>query len=180
MSKKALFLDRDGVINKDLGYISKKEDFDFIDGIFDLVKLANNNNYLVFVITNQSGISRGYYTEDDFIKLTEWMKKVFISKGAFIKKVFYCTSLPFEKKDKNLKENYRRKPNPGMIMEAKKEFNVDLTNSILVGDKLSDIQAGKTAEVGLNILLEKNYSSFRISKNCKKVKSLHQIIPLLN
>lgn len=178
MSKKALFLDRDGVINKDLGYVSKKEDFIFTNGIFNLVRFAKKQDYLVIVITNQSGIARGFYSEKEFNLLTKWMCEVFKSNDSLIDKVYFCPSLPFKKKQKNLKENYMRKPNPGMIFEAKKDFDLDLTKSVLIGDKITDVQAGISARVGINLLFNKSIKLEK-PKDFKKVTYLKEAIPYL-
>lgn len=139
----ALFLDRDGVINVDHGYVGKQEDFEFFPGIFDLCRIVKQAGYLVFVVTNQSGIGRGYYTEQDFLKLNDWMCGVFKEHGVEIDKVYYCPSL----------DSPNRKPGPGMILRAAEEFDVDLSRSVLVGDKDTDIQAGIAAGVGINLLL---------------------------
>ncbi len=90
----ALFLDRDGVINIDHAYVCKKENFEFVDGIFDLCKRAINLGYRIFVITNQAGIGRGYYSEQDFLSLTDWMCEVFKSHGVLIDKVYFCAFHP--------------------------------------------------------------------------------------
>lgn len=152
MSQPALFLDRDGVINVDHAYVHKKENFEFIDGIFDLCRKAKQLGYLIIVVTNQAGIGRGYYSENDFSKLTDWMKQVFSSENAEISQVYYCPFHPDHgigpyKKDSNL-----RKPNPGMILQAAKDFDINLNNSLLIGDKVSDIQAGMKAGIGRNFL----------------------------
>jgi len=151
---KALFLDRDGVINIDKGYVHKIEDFEFIDGIFDICEFFQKEGFLIFIITNQAGIARSYYSEKIFQYLTNWMLKEFEKRGINITKVYYCPHHPdFTGKCKC------RKPNPGMILTAKKEFDIDLENSILIGDKISDIEAGKNAGIGLNILF--NQTNFR-------------------
>lgn len=142
---KALFLDRDGVINVDRGYVYKQEDFEFIDGIFEFCRCAKQLGYLIFVITNQSGIGRGYYTDHDFRSLSDWMCGVFKEQGVYIEKIYYCPSRPEE-------NSPDRKPMPGMILRAAEEFDIDLAMSVLVGDKNSDIQAGIAAGVGVNLL----------------------------
>ncbi len=146
---KAVFLDRDGVINIEKNYVYKIEDFEFIDGIFDLCKKYQQEGYLLIVITNQAGIARGYYTEEQFRVLTDWMVKKFEEQGISIAKVYFCPHHP-----DFTGECECRKPNPGMILQAAKEFKLDLSKSILIGDKMSDIEAGERAGVGTNIVIK--------------------------
>ena len=148
----ALFLDRDGVINIDHAYVSKPEHFEFVDGIFELCRNAKRLGYLIFVVTNQAGIGRGYYTEQDFLKLTEWMCGVFKVQGVNIDKVYFCPSHPEHGIGQYKVDSLYRKPGPGMILQAAEEFGVDLARSLLVGDKESDIQAGVAAGVAFNLL----------------------------
>lgn len=143
---KALFLDRDGVINIDKGYIHKIEDFEFIEGIFDLCRLFQINGYKIVVVTNQSGIAKKYYTVRDFEKVTCWMIGKFNEQGLNIAKVYYC---PFE-------TSYRRKPRPGMLLDASAEFNLDLERCVLIGDKPSDILAAKNAGLKYHVLVKSN------------------------
>lgn len=152
MSHPALFLDRDGVINVDYQYVSKIEEFEFIEGIFDLCRHAKKRGYLICIVTNQSGIGRGYYTEDDFMRLTDWMCHRFIQEGAPIDKVYYCAMNPEHGTEQSIRDSYFRKPNPGMILKAAQELDIDLSRSVLVGDKETDIQAGIAAKVGCNLL----------------------------
>lgn len=175
MSRPALFLDRDGVINVDHGYVSKPEQFDFIEGIFDLVVAANRAGYLTIVVTNQAGIGRGYYTEADFHRLTDWMCSQFAMRGAQIDAVYYCPSHPEYGIGKYRKDDDCRKPAPGMLLQAQNELDIDLKRSVLVGDKLSDIQAGKRAGVGILIYYGDEsgaVSNIRISR-------LSQVVPYL-
>jgi D-glycero-D-manno-heptose 1,7-bisphosphate phosphatase len=152
MNQRALFLDRDGVINVDHGYVYKLEDFQFVDGIFELCRQAIASGYLIFVITNQAGIGRGYYSTADFDYLTKWMREEFIAQGILISKVYYSPFHSTHGLGKYKKDDESRKPRPGMIHQAVKEFGIDLSGSVLVGDKYSDIQAGKNAGVRTNIL----------------------------
>jgi len=138
--KPALFLDRDGVINVEKNYLFKKEDFEFIDGIFELCSFYQSKNYLIIVVTNQSGIARGYYTEADFSNLTFWMLSEFSKNGVEIDQVYHCPHHP----DISGKCECR-KPNPGMLLQAQKDFNIDMKNSIMIGDKERDIQAALNA-----------------------------------
>ena len=147
MLAKALFLDRDGVINVDHGYVYRKEDIEFIDGIFDLVSAAKKSGYLNIIVTNQSGIGRGYYTSQNFHDLTKWMKEQFVVHNSIIDAVYFC---PYHPDGSGKYSRYKkfRKPEPGMILQAALEHNINLKGSILVGDSLSDIQAGIAAGVG--------------------------------
>lgn len=157
--RRALFLDRDGVINIEKNYVSRIEEFEFIDGIFDLCRLADKLGFLIIVITNQAGIGRGYYSEADFQHLTQWMVGRFAEEGVTIAGVYHCPDHPTAGVGEYLRESYDRKPNPGMLLRAKDEFDLDLTGSILVGDKDSDIQAGIAAGVGANLLLSHDESN---------------------
>ena len=116
MQTKALFLDRDGTINVDYGYVYQSERFELIDGIIDLCRKAQEKGYLIIVITNQSGIARGYYTDADFQKLNQYMIDVFTKEGVTITDVFYCPEL----------SGPRRKPECGMFLEAQKKYNIDM------------------------------------------------------
>jgi D-glycero-D-manno-heptose 1,7-bisphosphate phosphatase len=149
---KALFLDRDGVININHGYVHTKDNFDFIDGIFDLVCVAKSLGYLVLVVTNQAGIGRGYYSEDQFCELTDWMCAEFERHGAPLDKVYFSPYHPTAGIGIYRKDDDTRKPRPGMILKAKEDFNLVLDACVLVGDKASDIEAGIAAGVGTNVL----------------------------
>lgn len=171
---KAVFLDRDGVINVDKGYVHKVEDFEFVDGIFELCEFFQRNGYLIIVITNQAGIARGYYTEEDFLKLTDWMLKEFKIRGIDIAKVYYCPHHP-----DFTGPCFCRKPQPGLILKAKDEFDIDLSNSFLIGDKESDIMAGLNAGVG-NIIFLSDFESDDINRdNIIVVKNLRDIVKFL-
>jgi D-glycero-D-manno-heptose 1,7-bisphosphate phosphatase len=134
--KKALFLDRDGVINKEKNYLYKIEDFEFVDGVFETCRYFQEKGYLLIIVTNQAGIARGKYTEQDYQILTDWMLAEFEKQGIMIRKVYHCPHHP-----EFTGECECRKPKPGMLIEAKKEFDIDMSNSIMVGDKNSDIEA---------------------------------------
>lgn len=157
--KKALFLDRDGVINQDVSYLSQPRDFQFLDGIFDLCRTAQEKGYLIIVVTNQSGIARGYYTESDFLSLTNWMCAKFEEQGITISKVYYCPFHPERGVGPYRRESEDRKPKPGMILKASDEFTLNLDASILIGDKDSDVQAGRSAGVGTLLLMPKKYET---------------------
>ena len=132
MKIKALFLDRDGVINIDYGYVYQIEKFEFTKGIFDLLRLFLDKGYLLFIVTNQSGIGRGYYSEEDFQLLTLWMLDEFKRENIKIMSVEHCNHAP--------EENCAcRKPQIGMVENILAQYEIDLENSWLIGDKQSDI-----------------------------------------
>ena len=153
MNRKALFLDRDGVINVNHGYVHKIDDFQFIDGIFDLARLASTENYVICIVTNQAGIGRGYYSEAEFHHLTDWMCARFRAEGAVISKVYYSPYHPIHGIGKYKKKHHSRKPEPGMLVQAINDFSIDPESSILIGDKATDIQAGVAAGVGTNLYI---------------------------
>jgi D-glycero-D-manno-heptose 1,7-bisphosphate phosphatase len=146
---KALFLDRDGTINLEKNYVFRIEDFEFTPGIFELIKNYQNKGFLLFVITNQSGLARKYYTETDFFRLNNWMIRQFLKQGIEITKVYHCPHHPEITGKCNC-----RKPEPGMILQAIQEFNIDPVNSVLIGDKKRDILAGEKAGIGKNLYIQ--------------------------
>lgn len=166
ITKKALFLDRDGVINEDLGYVSKIDDFRFCDGLFAALREFARAGYLLVVVTNQSGIGRGYYSEADFLKLSQYMLDELKKQEIKIEKIYHCPHAP--------EQNCPcRKPAPGMILRAASELCLDLKSSILIGDKQSDIQAAKQAGVGRAYLLgDKLKGVLDVLKVLKKEKIL--------
>lgn len=135
---KAVFLDRDGVINVDKEYVLKIEDFELIPNTIDALKIMQEGGYILIIITSQSGIGRGYYTEQDFQKLNRHMLGLFSAKGIKISKVYHCPHSPDEGCN-------CRKPNISIINEAEKEFGIELKKSYVIGDKTSDIEMGKRA-----------------------------------
>ncbi len=159
MLSKALFLDRDGVVNHDLGYVNKSSDIVFIDDIFKLTKMAQDLNYLIIVITNQSGIARGKYTEDEFLKLSSWIKDRFFANGVNLTRTYYCPHHPDFGNQKYKKVCLCRKPGSLLFNQAKEDFNIDMKASIMIGDKLSDLEAAKNAEVGSLLLFSNNINS---------------------
>ena len=146
---RALFLDRDGVINHDSGYTSVADNFKFIDGIFDLCRAAKQLGYLLIVVTNQAGIGRGYYSEQDFLTLTQWMRERFEQEDAPITDVFYCPYHPEHGVGHYKIDSFDRKPNPGMLLRASEIHGINLDHSIMIGDKDSDMQAAIKAGVGV-------------------------------
>lgn len=147
MNRPALFLDRDGVINVDHAYVHRKEDFHFVDGIFALVAEANRKGYWVVVVTNQAGIGRGYYTESEFHELMAWVRQQFSLNGGKIDAVYFCPDHPEHGVGEYRRASDFRKPAPGMLLQAAVDLDIDLANSIMVGDKASDMEAALAAGV---------------------------------
>jgi len=147
--KKALFLDRDGVINVDSGYVHRVEDFVPVEGVFEFCKEAVRRGYLLIVITNQSGIARGMFTELDFEALTVHMRALFASAGCPLTDVFHCPEL----------EGPDRKPAPGMFLKARDRWQLDMAASVSVGDSPRDLVAGEAAGVGRNLLFTGSFSA---------------------
>ena len=135
---KAVFLDRDGTINIDKGYLYKISDFEFLPNAVEALKILQNAGYLLIIITNQSGIGRGYYTEEDFMKLNEYMKNELRKNGVNISGVYYCPHLPDAKIERYRKVCECRKPSLGLFERAVHDFDIDLSQSYAVGDKLRD------------------------------------------
>ena len=138
--KKAIFLDRDGVINKEVNYLSDPDEFELLEGTAEALKLLKEQNYLLIVITNQSGLARGYFTEETLSDIHNKMKRLLKEKGVKLDDIFYCPHHP-----KFTGECSCRKPKPGMILNAQDKYKIDLKRSYMVGDTLSDIKAGKNA-----------------------------------
>ena len=173
MTIKTIFLDRDGVINKEINYLHKIEDFEFINGVFEACQYLESLNYKIIITTNQSGISRGYYTESDFQKITKWMLSQFNNNNIDILDVIHCPHLPSDFCD-------CRKPKPGMLLSAKTKHNIDMENSWMIGDKENDIQAANNAGIINTILVKSGHEIDEINSNSKftldSIKDIHKAI----
>lgn len=153
MKKRALFLDKDGVVNIDHGYVCTPERTEFIDGIFELCRASTQRGYLNVVVTNQAGIARGYYTEVEFLAYMEWLRSEFCRHDARLDAIYYCPHHPAHGLGSYLRDCSCRKPKPGMILAAARDFELDLAGSVLLGDTASDVAAGHAAGVGTCIQL---------------------------
>jgi D-glycero-D-manno-heptose 1,7-bisphosphate phosphatase len=147
MSGKALFLDRDGVVNVEIGYLHRVEDVKFVPGIFSLCRTAMRLGYRLVVVTNQAGIARGYYSEADFETLMSWMRGELRAQGVELDAVYYCPYHPEHGIGDYKREHEDRKPGAGMLLRAQREFGVSLADSVMVGDRCSDIAAANRAGV---------------------------------
>ena len=168
------------MINVNHGYVHDPENFEFIDGIFEVARAAHASGYKLIVITNQSGIGRGYYSEEQFNKLTAWMCNEFLNAGAPIEKVYFSPFHPTAGFGAYKKDDVSRKPRPGMINRAQREMNLNLGSSILIGDKVSDIKAGTAAGVGLNILFGQRQPSELSGLPYHAITTLREALPFLN
>lgn len=150
---KAVFLDRDGVINHDHAYVHKIADFRFIDGVFDACRHLQQLGYVLVVVTNQSGIGRGMYSEHDFAVLTQWMLAEFQRHQVDIKSVYFCPHHPEKALAEYQQDCACRKPNPGMLQQAVAEWQIDVSQSLMIGDKADDMRAAAAAGVARKILV---------------------------
>ena len=150
MTIKTIFLDRDGVINKEVEYLFRISDFEFIEGVFDVCLYFQQLDYKIIIISNQSGIARGYYTKSDYQKITEWMLNQFNIKGISILDILYCPHGPESSCN-------CRKPKPGMLIEAKDKYNIDMKDSWMIGDKETDIEAANLAGINNTILVRSGH-----------------------
>lgn len=150
----ALFLDRDGVVNREVGYIFKPEQVEFMPGIFELCRSAQAMSYKLIIITNQAGIARGLYSENDLHILMCWMIEQFAHAHVRLDGYYYCPHHPEHGIGEYRMDCLDRKPQAGMFLRAARDHKIDLSESLLVGDRYSDIQAGAAAGVGKLFLLE--------------------------
>lgn len=170
---RALFLDRDGVVNVDTGYLHRIEDVEFFPGIFALCRHFQDRGYLIFIITNQAGIPKGLCTEQDFAHLMEWMIQQFKDEGIEIAKVYHCSHHP------DFTGPCRcRKPEPGMFLDAKAEYDLDMDKCVNFGDKQSDAEAGRRAGIKQNVLLRNDLypvgevADYSIIENIEELKRI--------
>lgn len=176
----ALFVDRDGVINVDSGYVHRKDQFELVPGIIELCRSARSIDLPVIVVTNQAGIGRGFFTEREFVELTDWMKEQFSLWGAPLFDVYYCPTHPEYGIGEHRRESADRKPNPGMFLRAVQDHAIDLERSVMVGDRASDLVAASKAGIGVRILLRSaQYPDESTQEATHVISALEEAIPLL-
>jgi D-glycero-D-manno-heptose 1,7-bisphosphate phosphatase len=174
MAIKTIFLDRDGVINHDEHYLYKITEFKFFDGIFDACQHFQRLGYEIIIVTNQSGIARGYYKESDYEKITRWLINQFNKRDIKILDIFHCPHEPKSNCD-------CRKPKPGMFFQAKKKHDINMKKSWMIGDKETDIQAAIAAGIILNTILINSSSQIEVkdSKASYFIKSVNDISKII-
>jgi len=160
MAIKTIFLDRDGVVNKEVRYLYRLSDFEFVIGILDACVYFQKLGYEIVIVTNQSGIARGYYNENDYLELTEWMLGQFKDNGINILDTFYCPHGPESSCN-------CRKPKPGMLIEAKDKYNISMKDSWMIGDSESDIKAANAAGISNTILVKSGHLVDESNSNSK-------------
>ncbi|MDB2700661.1 HAD family hydrolase [Alphaproteobacteria bacterium] len=153
---KTIFLDRDGVINKDFGYVNKWDDFELINGALEALQILTTNKFNIIIVTNQAGIAKGFYTENDFKKLTNQFENFCLNNNIKILHTFYCPHHKDGVIKKYAIDCKSRKPNSGMFFKAAKLYNIDLEKAIMVGDNDTDIAASKGAGIKTNYLIKSN------------------------
>lgn len=153
MMRKAAFLDRDGVINADHGYVYEAENFEWLPGVFEACRRLSEAGYALVVVTNQSGIGRGYYDEAAFLRLTDWMKATLAEHGAPVEAVYFCPHHPEKALGAYKTACDCRKPAPGMLLQAAADLSIDLSQSVVFGDKPGDMTAARRAGVPIRIQL---------------------------
>ena len=164
--KKAIFLDRDGTIIADRGFVHKKEDVELLPGAARAIRMANQAGFLVVVVTNQSGVARGYFTEKEVQALHQHLTEILAQEGARIDAFYYCPHHPEATVEAYRKACSCRKPWPGLILKAARELSIDLTQSWMIGDSPRDVEAGKKA--GCKTIL--------LDENTNLEKAIHQIL----
>ena len=177
---RAIFLDRDGVINIDKGYVYKWENFEFIKGTIKALKKIQSLQYKIIVVTNQSGIARGFYTESEFQVLNKTFLNYLDSKNIVVNGIYHCPHHPLFSKGE-FSDCYCRKPKPGLFLKAAKENKIVLSESIAIGDKDSDLIAAKKAGIKKRFLIKNNqYKSYSNDLYKSSYKNLLECVESLN
>ncbi|MCX7714265.1 MAG: HAD family hydrolase [Clostridia bacterium] len=172
--RKAIFLDRDGTINREVNYLYKVSDFEFISGAVDAIKIFHELGYIVIVITNQAGIARGYYSQEDVFSLHKYIDEQLEKMGTYIDAYYFCPHHPEGVISEYARICECRKPNIGMIKRAVSDFkekgiSICLKDSIIIGDKEIDIETGRKAQIGKCILVRSGHKVDEIKTAADKV-----------
>jgi D-glycero-D-manno-heptose 1,7-bisphosphate phosphatase len=173
MTVKTIFLDRDGVVNKEVNYLSRIDDFEFIDGVFEACKHFQILGYSIIIITNQSGIGRGYYSENDYQVLTKWMLSKLNENNIEILDIFYCPHSPNNQCE-------CRKPKSGMFEMARDKHAIDMKKSWSIGDKETDIEASNLSGISNTILVRSGHKIHESKSKAKYfLESIHESMKII-
>lgn len=174
--KPALFLDRDGVINEDFGYVGTIDRFEFMSGALDVITHFSESHHII-IITNQSGIARGYYDVTSFVKLSNWINREIELSGGILSAIYYCPHHIDGNNDYALTCPCR-KPKPGMILNAIEDFSIDVKRSIFVGDRKSDMKAAKSGGVPKRFLVTDEFEESKLNSipDYVCIKNIHEVI----
>jgi len=178
-ARRALILDRDGVVNHDTGFVHRVADCRFIDGIFAMTAAFATQGFALVIATNQSGIGRGLYGEAEFAMLMDWVKAEFAARGTPIDAVYHCPDHPTEGQGRYRRDSACRKPRPGMLLQAAADLGLDLARSWTVGDQLRDMEAGRSAGVGTLVLFDPAASGVDRREDYWIVPRLERVAALL-
>ncbi len=161
MKRRGLLLDRDGVVNVEFGYVGKRENFVFKIGLFPFLREMQDHGYRLAIVTNQSGVAQGLYTEDEYNDLTAWMLEGFRQEGVFVDLVLACFAYEEARLPEYKRQSFWRKPNPGMVLEAAQKLQLDPSRSVMIGDRERDMRAALMAGIGTCLWMteEKNVSA---------------------
>jgi D-glycero-D-manno-heptose 1,7-bisphosphate phosphatase len=172
---RALFLDRDGVVNVEVGYLHRAEEVQFMDGIFSLCRTAMNLDYRLIVVTNQAGIARGYYTEQDFQELMEWMQTRLLAEGIVLDAVYHCPFHPEHGVGDYKRDHEDRKPGTGMLRRGAQAFGLDLAQCVMVGDRCTDIAAANAGGLRQAFLITGTENAADCGGDFLGVSGLHEV-----
>ena len=154
---KAAFIDRDGVINEERNYVYRISDFVLLSDVIEGLSLLRDAGYLLILVTNQAGIARGYYQQAEMDRLHDHLRELLAKQGVSLDAIYFCPHHPQGNIEALAIECDCRKPSPGMLLQAAKDFNLNLSTCVLIGDKFSDVQAGKRAGVGRTVIVESGH-----------------------
>jgi len=164
INAKAAFIDRVGVINEVRNYVCRISDFMLLPGAVEGLTLLRNVGYRLIVVINQAGIVRRYYAQDEMDRLHDHMRELLAERGVSLDTIYFCPCHPQGSIEHLAIECNCRKPSLGMLLRAAKDFDLNLATSVLIGDKLSDVQAGKRAGVGRTVIVESSHNVERVAR----------------
>jgi D-glycero-D-manno-heptose 1,7-bisphosphate phosphatase len=177
MLQRGLLLDRDGVINLDHGYVSTRDNFEFMPGVFPFLGAAQDMGFRLAILTNQSGVARGYYTVADYENITAWMLKEMAAQGIVIDLVLASFEHPEATIPDYRRESFWRKPNPGMVLEAVQRLRLDPARSAFLGDKVSDMEAARAGGIATCLYLTEN--EINLTEGFKSIKNYDDALKIL-